>query len=145
MRPNSARCHLFVALLSCICITAFGLFPRDACADQEGRMPLTQVRLDSKGLDNSGPVHIETTQSARGMVELTVSAFGKLYALKPAELATLSGVSFNSIGLTYSQGYPNTEGRNVFVLLCQAFSSGAKVVAVVTVTETGGIRVTPGR
>jgi hypothetical protein len=135
--------YLFLILLTSI--TAIALFPCDARADEEGRMPLSHLQLDSKGLDNSGPVHVEATQSERGIGNLSVSAFGRNQALTPAQLASLSGKTFNSIALTYSRGYPNTGGRNVFLLLCQGFSSGVKVIAVVTVTENGGIRIDVGK
>jgi len=124
-----------------VCFTAFTLFPCDARADEEGQMPLTRMQFDSAGLDNSGPVHVEATQSEHGMTQLSVSAFGKVYTLLPAQLAAFGDHTFNSIGLTYSRGYPNTGGRNVFLLLCQGFSSGIKVFSVVTIAEKGGIRV----
>jgi hypothetical protein len=108
-------------------------------------MPLARIQFDSAGLDNSGPVHVEATQSEHGITKLSVSAFGKLYTLMPAQLTAISDRTFNSIGLTYSRGYPNTGGRNVFLLLCQGFSSGVKIFAVVTVAEKGDIRVDIGK
>lgn len=110
-------------------------------ADVEGRVTLTKIDVSSTGLDNSGPVHVEASQSVHGLTELTVSAFGKIQSLRPAQLSSLTGRTFNSIGLSYSRGYPETGGRSVYLLLCQGFSSGVRVVAVVTVTESGGIRV----
>lgn len=117
------------------------LLPGSACADEEGRMPLAHLQLDSKGLDNSGPVHIEATQSERGLTGLRVSAFGKIQIATPAELSALDGKIINSIGITYSRGYTTGGGRNIYVLLCQGFSSGIRVVAVVTITELKGIRI----
>jgi hypothetical protein len=122
-------------------LVALATFPRYAHADMEGRMPLATLTLDSAGLDTSGPVRVEANQSERGITQLSVSAFGKLQTLGPTQLAALSGRTFNSIGLSYSRGYSNTGGRSVYVLLCQAFSTGVKVVAVVSVTEHGGVRV----
>jgi hypothetical protein len=113
----------------------------DVHADEEGQMVLTRLQLDSIGLDNSGPVHVEATQAEHGVTQLSVSVFGRLYTLKPPQLTAFHNHIINSVGLTYSRGYPNTGGRNVFLLLCQGFSSGIKVFAVVTVAENGGARV----
>ena len=121
------------------------LFPDDALADMEGQMPLTHLQLDSTGLANSGPVHVEATQSEQGMSELKVSAFGKTQVVTPTQLATLRGQIINSIGLTYSRGYTDTGGRTVYLLLCQGFSTGIHVIAVVNVTEAAGIRIQPSK
>ncbi len=112
-----------------------------ARADEEGRVTLTHVQFDSKGLDNSGPIHVEATQSDQGITQLSISAFGKTQSLAAAQLEELGRHNFNDVGLTYSRGYPESGGRNVTLLLCQGFSSGVKIVAAVTVTETHGIRV----
>lgn len=132
------------ALLAIVIIKT-GLLPSYAVADQEGRMPLSHVQLDSIGLDNSGPVHVEATQSENGLTDLRVTAFGKTQVATPAQLASLGGKIANSIGITYSRGYANVGGRSVYLLLCQGFSSGVRVIAVVTITETKGIRITAGK
>ena len=121
------------------------VLPGSACADEEGRMPLAHLQLDSKGLDNSGPVHVEATQSESGLTDLRVSAFGKIQIATPAELSALSGKIVNSIGITYSRGYTTGGGRNIYLLLCQGFSSGVRVIAVVTITERKGIRISAMR
>jgi hypothetical protein len=136
---NAIRQLLSLSLLTC-CVE-IALMPRSALADQEGQVPLTHVQFDSKGLDNSGPVHADTTQSERGIVDLRVSAFGKSYVLTPVQLATLKGMAFNSIGMTYSRGYTITGGRKFFILLCEGFSSGVSVIATVTIAESGSVRV----
>jgi hypothetical protein len=124
-----------------ILVALAALLSPSARADEEGRVTLTHVQFDSKGLDNSGPIHVEATQSDQGVTQLSVSAFGKTQVLAPAQIAEMGRNSFNDIGLTYSRGYPESGGRNVVLLFCQGFSSGVKIVAVVTVTETRGIRV----
>ena len=108
-------------------------------------MPLAHIELDSQGLDNSGPVRVSVRQSVRGVSELEVLAFGKRYTLTPAQLNTLGARTFNTMGLTYSRGYPETGGRGVYVLLCQGFSSGVKVVEIVIVEETNGIHIMQAR
>ena len=132
---------LKMSFLTLSTLVVLGAFPRHALADMEGRMPLATLTLDSAGLDNSGPVRVEANQSDRGITKLSVSAFGKEQSLEPAQLAALSGRTFNSIGLSYSRGYASTGGRIVYVLLCRGFSTGIKVVTVVTVTEQGSVRV----
>lgn len=49
-----------------IIIIRTGLLPGFACADEEGRMPLTHLQLDSKGLDNSGPVQLKQRNLGAG-------------------------------------------------------------------------------
>jgi len=122
-------------------ISANVLLSFNAYADQEGRVPITHLQFDANGLEGSGAIHIEGEQSDQGIGALRVSAFGKVRALTPAQLDALRGETFNSIGLTYSQGDPSVGGRRVMLLLCQAFSSGSKIVAVITVLEAGEIRV----
>jgi hypothetical protein len=139
------RRMLKMSFLMLSALIALATVPRYAQADVEGRMPLATLSLDSAGLDNSGPVRVEANQSDRGITQLRVSAFGQLQTLGPTQLSTLSGRTFNSIGLSYSRGYSNTGGRSVYVLLCQGFSTGVKVVAFVTVTEHGGVRVHDAR
>jgi hypothetical protein len=132
--------HVFLLVLASCLLTA-ALVPASALADVEGALTLSNIRLDSQGIDKSGPIHIDGTQSERGISTLTVSAFGKRLTLSASQLATLGSRTFNSIGLSYSQGYPNTGGRTVYLLLCHGFSSGMKVIAVIAVNEQGGVRV----
>ena len=122
-------------------VVSCGGYPCPANADVEGRMPPSHIQFDSEGLDNSGPVHVEVNQTAAGISEIRVTAFGSLHTLPVAQLAGLQGRHFNALGVTYSRGYSSTGGRSVYILLCQAFSSGANVAAVVTLTEKGGVRV----
>jgi hypothetical protein len=122
-------------------ISANVLFSFNAYADQEGRVPITHLQFDANGLEGSGTIHVEGEQSDQGIGELRVSAFGRVRALTPAQLGTLRGETFNGIGLTYSQGDPSVGGRRVMLLLCQAFSSGSRIVAVITILEKGEIRV----
>lgn len=112
-----------------------------AHADVEGPLPLAHIQLDSPGLDESGPVHIDISQDQDGISELKVSAFGKLQTVTRSQLAAISGSMFNVVGMSYSRGYTNTGGRNVYVLLYQGVSSGAQVAAIVTVKEHGDVRV----
>jgi hypothetical protein len=105
------------------------------------RLPLSRIQLDSPGLDTSGPVHVEGSQSDKGVLEIKVLAFGKLQSLAPSQLARLDGLTFNSIGLSYSRGYKNMGGSSVYLLLCQGFSGGNSVVAVITVNEQRGVSV----
>jgi hypothetical protein len=127
-----------------ICVAIIGScvgFPNSADADEEGRLPIAHMYFDSEGLDNSGPININALQDSTGISELKVSAFGKLNTVTKAQLVALSGRVFNAVGASYSRGYANTGGRSVYVLLCQGFSSGMEVAAVVTITERGDVRI----
>ena len=129
-------CRLFMAVLtSCVCFTNY------ARADMEGRLPLSDIRFDSGGLDNSGPIHVEVLQDSNGIVDLKVSAFGRTRRVTKAELAAITGRVFNLVGASYSRGYSNTGGRSIYVLLYQGFSSGAEASAFVTFSEQGDVRV----
>ena len=117
------------------------LFQGDARADVEMRLPLSRIELDSLGLDTTGPVHVEGSQSDKGVLEIKILAFGKVQSLAPAQLASLDGLTFNSIGLSYSRGYKNMGGSSIYLLLCQGFSGGNRVVAVITVNEQRGVSI----
>lgn len=133
------RRRSFGAML--LLISANALFSLNAYADQEGQVPITHLQFDASGLEGSGAIHVEGVQSDQGIGELSVTAFGRARALTPDQLGILRGETFNSIGLTYSQGDPSVGGRRVMLLLCQAFSSGSKIVAVITILEKGDVRV----
>ena len=135
---NSMGRPLSLVLAIIISCVAFSM---PAVADEEGRMPLSRIQFDSAGLDNSGPVHVEVTQSAQGVTEMNVSAFGSLHKLPSDQLSTVKGLIFNTVGVTYSRGYAIVGGRSVYILLCQGFSSGASVLAIVTVKEKGASRI----
>jgi hypothetical protein len=98
------------------------------------------IHFDSAGVDGSGPIQVETRQSQQGVSELKITAFGKQHVLSPSQLTALNGRAFNSIGLSYSRGYANFGGQNVYVLLCHGYSSGVAVVAIVKVNERGDVR-----
>ena len=53
------------------------LLARPANASKEGGLSLYSVILDSPGVDESGPVHVEMKRSDEGIEKLIVSAFGK--------------------------------------------------------------------
>ena len=128
-------------LVFAVAIVSCGGYPCPVRADVEGRMPPSHIQFESGGVDNSGPVHVELNQTAAGLSEIRVTAFGSLHILPAAQLAGLQGRHFNALGVTYSRGYSIAGGRSVYILLCEAFSSGANVAAVVTLTEKGGVRV----
>jgi hypothetical protein len=129
------------ALLIFALLSTSPVFHADARADVEMRLPLSRIELDSMGLDASGPVHVEGSQSDKGVLKLKIFAFGKLQSLAPSQAARLDGLTFNSIGLSYSRGYNNMGGSSVYLLLCQGFSGGNRVVAVITVNERRGVSV----
>jgi hypothetical protein len=129
---------MFVAAV--LCGSGYALPAR---ADMEGQMPPSHIQYDSQGLDNSGPVHVEAVQDAGGITELRVTAFGSPRVFQGTQLAALRGDLFNALGVSYSRGNSIAGGRNVYILLCKVYSSGAEIVAIVTVPEKGDIRVKP--
>jgi hypothetical protein len=135
------RRYLFIAVVA---LGASLGFPYPARADQEGRLPIGRIQLDSPGMDDSGPVHIEVFQDSKGISELEISAFGKLHKVMNSQLAVVSGHEFNGVGVSYSKGYTNLGGRNVNVLLYEGFSSGTQLIAIVSIQEHGEVRIRIG-
>jgi len=134
--------HIVLRLLCSSVFIATGfIFSSAAYADMEGKMPLSNMRLDSTGIDDSGPVRVEITQSKNKFESVRVTAFGKSIVLTPAQLTALGATTANSLGLAYSQGYTSTGGRTVLVLLSGGYSSGVRLISTVAFTESGELRI----
>jgi hypothetical protein len=116
-------------------------FPRVVMADMEGRMPFAHVQYNSAGIDNSGPIKVDVYQNKNGISGLKILAFGSPHVVTKSQLGVIDEYQFNSVGVSYSRGYPNVGGRTVYILLYQVFSSGTQAVAMVVIREHGDPKV----
>jgi hypothetical protein len=136
-----------IALLTNVSPLLLGLlFSVGSFADVESRMPLSQMTMDSPGLNESGPVHVELIQSNEGITKLEITAFGKTRSLSASQLALLGKQQFNGAVLSESPGYGGRFGHGIYLILSQGYSSGISVVAKITVYEReDAIRVNIGK
>jgi hypothetical protein len=105
-------------------------------ADMEGRVPFTHAHYESSGIENSGAIKVDAFQDAHGISALEILAFGSMHSITKAQLGAIGGYKFNSVGVSYSKGYPNVGGRRTFyVLLYQVFSSGSQATVMVVIRE----------
>jgi hypothetical protein len=113
-----------------------------ANADKEGVLSLYSVMLDSPGMDDSGPVHVEMKRSDEGIDKLVISAFGRNETAPPQLLQSIKEKKWlNGLQLSWSRGYRLTGGRTVYISLTEGGSWGAVVVAVIGFSEDGNFRV----
>lgn len=118
------------------------LLTQPANADKEGGLSLYSVMLDSPGMGDSGPVHVEMQRSDEGIEKLVISAFGKNEAAPPQLLQSIKEKKWlNGLQLSWSRGYRLMGGRTVYVSLTEGGSWGAVVVAVIGFSEDGNFRI----
>jgi len=115
---------------------------RPAIASKEGGLSLHDVTLDSPGMDDSGPVHVEIRRSDDGIEKLVVSAFGKTEAASPQLLQSILEKKWlNGVQLSWSKGSRLTGGKTVYVSLTEGGSWGVVIVAIIGFDEEGNFRV----
>ena len=117
------------------------LFAPLALASKEGVLPLGTIHIESPGIGESGSVILSGFQTAQGVQDLTIEAFGKKFRLSPAQLQELQGGLFNGVQLSYESGYKELGGRTIYLLISKGFTSGTVVQKYVVVTESGTIKV----
>jgi hypothetical protein len=129
-----------LVLLSALLVAA--LQPLSADASVEGVLPVGELRVTSPGIDKSGPVVVTARQSAKRFESFQVAAFGRAFELSRAELSQLQAGFVNGVQISYEQGYEQTGGRTVYVVISEGFTSGIERRQVVSINERGEIRVT---
>ena len=110
-------------------------------ASVEGMIPLTEFRLYSEGLGDSGKLVIVGTTDKFKLVSLVVKAFGKEYKAPPQVIARVQDQHVNGVSMSYESGYKETGGRTIYVSLTSGFSGDVKSKIVVRITEEGLIEV----
>jgi hypothetical protein len=132
--------RVFVFLVGVVLLPFVSAQP--AQASKEGGLSLFSVKLDSPGMDESGPVHVEMKRSDEGIKQLIVSAFGRTGAAPSQLLESIKEKRWlNGIQLSWEKGYRLTGGRTVYVSLTEGGSWGGVVVAVIGFGEDGKFRV----
>jgi hypothetical protein len=117
------------------------LFINTACGSKERVLAWGSFRVESPGVGESGLVLVTGSQTPRGIDSIHIEAFGKTFDLGGSDLAKLQGVVANSIQLSYEHGYTELGGRTIYVLVGTGFTSGASEGKVITVRESGEIRI----
>jgi hypothetical protein len=112
-------CKLFVGMVALFCV---GISPAEA--SKEGMLLSNSFSIDSDGIDLSGPVKINGTQTDTGITALRVRAFNRDISLSNNELAKLRGFVFNGMQLSYAKGLLNDESKTVFIIFTKGFTSG---------------------
>jgi hypothetical protein len=127
---------------SLIAVIALASFVSSAQASKEGILPLSNFRIESDGIGNSGKVIVEGKQGKDDrLLSLKVTAFGKEYVIPKNQLAELKGVAANGVLLSYEGGYRQTGGRTIYVQLQMGFTSSTRTRALITLTEDGTIQI----
>jgi hypothetical protein len=112
-----------------------------ALASREGMLALGSFRVESPGIGNSGVVLVAGRQGAKGVESLRIEAFGKRFDLSPGQLQALRGGLLNGLQLSYEGGYKEIGGRTLYLVFSQGFTSGVVLKRLVTVTESGEVKV----
>jgi hypothetical protein len=107
----------------------------------EGSLALNKFRFESSGKARPGPVTVSGTQTKNGISTLNVEAFGKTFALSPAQIQRLRGLTVNSMRLSFSTEYPEYGGWRIQLWIGLTFMSGVQGAKVIIVNERGDIRI----
>jgi hypothetical protein len=108
-----------------------------ASATKEGPLPLYSVILDSPGMGDSGPVHVEMRRSDKGIEKLIISAFGRSETAPTQLLRSIKmNALINGVQLSWVRGFGKGKG-NLNVVLIEGVSMGALVVAEIGFGDDG--------
>ena len=85
----------------------FFVLATPANASKEGGLSLYNVVLNSPGMDDSGPIHVEMQRTDKGIERLSISAFGRndvapiplLQSIKEKEWINGILLSWSKVGL----------------------------------------------
>jgi hypothetical protein len=114
-------------------------------ASQEGVLPFASFSIRSEGIGNSGPVEIAGSYGANGLAMLVIKALGREFVLTSEQRQKLSGLSVNSIQLSYEGGYPQFGGRTIYIVLGMGFVRGSVDSRIVTLNERGDVSIDDSR
>ena len=112
-----------------------------AYASQEGVLVIDAFQVSSAGLTHSGPVVVTGERKGEIFSALCVKAFEKTSCLATDQLAAISSMTVNGVQISYENGYKETGGRTVYVLLSKGFSESRKAEKLISVFENGEIQV----
>lgn len=125
------------ALIALLLVAACG-----GRASQEGILPLSSFRLESRGIGESGRVVVTGAQNEKWeIVALRVVAFGREFSVPAEKLAGLAELRANGVRISYEGGFSGFGGRTIYIQLQMGFTSSTRREALITVTEEGKIDV----
>jgi len=128
-------------LSSSLLFAAVLAMPFAAVASKEGILPLSEFRLSSSGIGQSGEVIVSGKQRGDEFISFTVQAFGRTMHLSKEQLAQVRGGSVNGLQISYAAGYAELGGRAVYVVLSKGFTSGVRQSQMILATEQGAVEV----
>lgn len=118
------------------------LLTSNVFASQEGVLSLSSFSIESKGIGSSGPVSISGTKNDKNeFTLLTIKIFGKEYKISDEDLKKIPAKPYNGIQLSYEHGYKELGGRTIYIILQFGFTSGNRDRTLITVTESGTVKV----
>ena len=114
--------------------------PRGAFATQEeqGMLPLSEFRIQSEGIGESGAVSVEGVKDRFGKyVSLSVKAFGRVIELSRDFLAKIP-TDQNGIQISYGH---SPGSRTVYLVFLKGFTWSIKDKFIIAVGEDGSQRI----
>jgi hypothetical protein len=112
-----------------------------AVASEEGVLQLGEFQIQSRGVEQSGPVVITGKQSETEIVALSVQVFGRTINLTKSQLLQLKGQYVNGLQLTYEAGYREVGGRTVYLILSSGFTTGIVTTQLIEINEQGSVKI----
>ena len=122
-------------------VVSMVLLASNSYASKERILALSNFRVESTGVGESGAVVVTGSQTSSGIASIRVDAFGKSFLLSKNDLEKLQGVIVNGIQISYEAGYQDLGGRTIYLLLATGFTSGVPEGKLVSITERGDIRI----
>jgi hypothetical protein len=124
-----------------VIFASLALLSSVAVASQEGVLRLGEFRIQSPGVEQSGPVVITGKQSDTEIVALSVQVFGRTINLTKSQLLQLKGQYVNGLQLTYEAGYREVGGRTIYLILSSGFTSGIVTTQLIEINEQGSVKI----
>ena len=114
------------------------LIAQSALASKEGVLPLSEFKIQSEGIGESGVVTVKGTKDSAGNYQkIVVNAFGKTIEISKELLGIIPSKYQNGIQLSYEQGWKAKGGRTIYIMFLSGFTSGVRESFVIAVTEKG--------
>lgn len=136
MTTNFSALKNFALCFLVICVT------QSANGSQEGGLPLSNFRVESNGIGESGKIIIQGKQNEKDrVVELKITAFGKDYVVPSKELEGLAKLRPNGIRISYEPGYKKLGGKTLYIQFQVGWTSQTAQTALIKVLETGKIEI----
>nr|BDD43614.1 hypothetical protein 8 [Gammaproteobacteria bacterium] len=117
------------------------ILPNFAGASKEGMLPLTSFKIESVGLDSSGPVVIFGKSNNYKIIQLTVEAFGENFQVSQEIISELGEMYTNGISISFESGYKVAGGRAIYVTFSKSYVASEKQRITLIIQENGNLKV----